>query len=182
MRPLEYLLEDHKLIMAQVADLRQVVADLSARGDAALPEALPVMKRIGRMMETQLVLHARKEDEALFPALEALFGESDGPTAQMRVEHKDIHAQGELVRQTLHELNVIEHPQIEAGGAKLRELAITGGSAESLRANAEEIIRLLDLHFGKEEQILFPMAESMLDERTLNEVGSKMEAIKETLP
>jgi len=182
MHPIEHLLEDHKLIMAQVADLRQVVADLAARGEAALPEALPVMKRIGRMMETQLALHAKKEDEALFPALEAMFGAEDGPTAQMRVEHKDIHAQGELMRRTLHELNVIEHPQIEAGGAKLRELATTGGSAESLRANAEEIIRLLDLHFGKEEQILFPMAENVLDEQALAEVGSKMEALKERLP
>ncbi len=177
MNPIEHLLQEHRDIMSQVADLRQAVADLSARGEAALPEALPVFRRMGRMMETQLAQHARKEDDALFPALDAIIGAESGPTYVMRAEHKEIHGQGELLRQTLHELNAVEHPKIEAGGAKLRELAAKGGSAETLKTNAEEIIRLLDMHFGKEEQILFPMAENMLDEETLDDVWMKMAAI-----
>jgi iron-sulfur cluster repair protein YtfE (RIC family) len=163
--------------MAQVADLRNAVADLAARGDAALPDALPVLARIGRMMETQLALHAKKEDDALFPALEAIVGAEDGPTSVMRTEHKKIHGQGELLRKTLHELNEVEHPKIEAGGAKLRELAAKGGTADSLRANCEEIINLLDMHFGKEEQILFPMAENILDDAAMADVGKKIEAM-----
>ena len=177
MNPIEHLLEAHRDNMSQVADLRQAVADLSARGEAALPNALPVFRRIGHMMETQLALHAKKEDDALFPALEAIFGAESGPTYVMREEHKDIHGQGELLRQTLHELNVVEHPKIEAGGAKLRELAAKGGSADTLKTNAEEIIRLLDMHFGKEEQILFPMAQNMLDEEKMEAVGRKMESL-----
>mgnify|MGYP001619910596 FL=1 len=54
---------------------------------------------------------------------------------------------------------------------------MNGGGAEALRENAEEIIRLLDMHFGKEEQILFPMAENMLDDETLAEVGKKIEGM-----
>ena len=177
MNPVQHLLDDHKLIMAQVADLRNAVADLAARGDAALPDALPVLARIGRMMETQLALHAKKEDDALFPALEAIVGAQDGPTSVMRTEHKEIHGQGELLRKTLHELNEVEHPKIEAGGAKLRELAARGGAADSLRANCEEIINLLDMHFGKEEQILFPMAENILDDAAMADVGQKIEAM-----
>ena len=69
MNPIEYLLEDHRAIMAQIADLRKAAADLAARGYAALPDVLPVLGRIGKMMETQLALHAKKEDDALFPAL-----------------------------------------------------------------------------------------------------------------
>ncbi|MBF8282065.1 MAG: hypothetical protein A2W37_00080 [Chloroflexi bacterium RBG_16_63_12] len=177
MNPIEHLLDEHKVIMAQVAGLREAVADLAARGDAALPDVLPVLGRIGRMMETQLALHAKKEDDAFFPALEAMVGAGSGPTYVMREEHKEIHGQGELLRRTLYELNVVEHPQIEAGGAKLREMAATGGSAETLRANAEEIVRLLDMHFGKEEQILFPMAENMLDPEVMDEVLRKMETM-----
>ena len=176
--PIEHLLQEHRDIMAQVADLRAAVRDLEARGDAALPDALPVMRRIGHMMETQLALHARKEDEALFPAIEAIIGVEGGPTTVMRLEHKDIHAQGELLRQTLRQLNEVEHPAIEAGGDKLRSLAARGGSAESLRATAAEIIELLDMHFGKEEQILFPMSEQILDDETLAEVGRRMEAMR----
>jgi len=163
--------------MAQVADLRRVVADLEARGEAALPEALPVLGRIGRMMETQLAQHARKEDEALFPALEAFIDATDSPTAVMRLEHREIHSQGVLLRQTLAELNEVEHPRIEAAGAKLRELTAVGGEAEALRANAEEIIRLLDAHFYKEERILFPLAENLLDAQALAEVGRRIEAM-----
>ena len=177
MNPITHLLQDHRDIMAQMADLRRTVVDLLARGDAALPDALPVLSRIGKMMETQLAQHARKEDEALFPALEALIGADSGPTFVMRMEHRAIHGQGELLRQTLHELNVVEHPQIEAGREKLKELVANGGNAAALRQNAEDIIRLLDMHFGKEEQILFPMAESVLDDETLAHVGEQMEAL-----
>jgi regulator of cell morphogenesis and NO signaling len=175
--PIEHLLQDHRDIMAQVADLRNAVADLDVRGEAALPEVLPVLARIGRMMETQLALHAQKEDEALFPALEAIIGADGGPTYVMRQEHKEIHGQGELLRRTLYELNEVEHPQIQAGGARLRELALTGGGADTLKANAAEIIRLLDLHFSKEEQVLFPMAQNMLDEAALAGVSQKIEAL-----
>lgn len=177
MDPIEYLLNEHRAIMAQIADLRKAVADLAVRGDAALPDVIPVLNRIGQLMETTLALHAKKEDDVLFPALEAVIGAEGGPTSIMREEHKEIHGQGELLRQTLHELHEVEHPQIEAGKEKLKALAATGGSAESIRANAEEIIRLLDMHFAKEEQILFPMAENVLDHEVMDEVLRQMEAM-----
>ena len=116
-------------------------------------------------------------DDALFPALEAVLGAQGSPTAMMREEHKEIHGQGELLRQTLYELNEVEHPKIEAGGARLREMAATGGSAETLRANVEEIARLLDMHFAKEEQILFPMAENILDHEVMDEILRKLETM-----
>lgn len=177
MNPIEHLLQEHRDLMSQVADLRQAAADLSARGEAALPKALPVFSRIGHMMETQLALHAKKEDDALFPALESIFGTEGTPTAVMRKEHTAIHGQGELLRKTLRELNEVEHPKIEAGGEKLRSLAANGGNAEALLATAEDIIHLIDAHFMKEEQILFPMAQNVLGEEKMEEVGRKMESL-----
>ena len=155
MNPIEHLLEEHRDIMAQVADLRTAVNDLAARGEAALPEALPVLQRIAQLTETQLARHARKEDEALFPALETVIGLGNGPLGVMRVEHDDIHAQAAL----------------------LRSLLLSGSEAASFRACAEELIALLDMHFEKEEQILFPMIEQMLDADALAEVGRKFEAV-----
>jgi iron-sulfur cluster repair protein YtfE (RIC family) len=177
MNPIKHLLQEHHDIMAQIADLRATTRDLATRGEAALPETLPVLRRISHMMTTQLALHARKEDEALFPAIETVLGADGSPTTAMRQEHRDIHAQGELMRQTLREINEVQHPAIEAGGARLRSLAAGSGNAAILRATAEEIIDLIDAHFGKEEQILFPMTESLLDEETLDAVGAKMEAM-----
>lgn len=175
--PIQHLLDDHRAIMAQVADLRRAAADLAARGEGAVADALPVLGRIAHMMETQLALHARKEDEALFPALEALFGGDGGPVQVMRMEHRAIHGEGERLRRTLRELHQVEHPQIEAGAEKLKALASSGGSADTLKASAEEIIRLLDMHFGKEEEVLFPMALNLLDDQVMQEVGGRIEAM-----
>src|SRR5512134_2476165 len=118
--------------MAEVETLRAAIVSLNARGDAALPAALPALRSVGRMMATRLLRHARKEDEALFPALERVLGTSDGPTAVMRQEHRAIHDRAGLFRETLRELNEVEHPAIVAGGARLRTLAERGGNAAAL--------------------------------------------------
>jgi len=176
--PIDALLEEHVAIMAEVAALRRAVRDLTERGEAALPAAAAALAAVSRMMSTRLLLHARKEDEALFPALEEIFGADGGPTRIMRREHQEIHEQAALFRQTLHDLNQVEHPAIVAGGARLAALVATGSSAEALRATGAEIVRLLDLHFEKEETILFPMARQMLTPEMLEDVARRMETIE----
>lgn len=176
MNPIQHLLAEHGEIMADVDRLRAAARALAERGEAALAESLPVLLRFGDMMHGILARHALKEDEALFPAMEAVFGAEGTPTVVMRREHQAIHAQGELLRRTLHELNQVEHPAIEAGGARLRALT-AAGDATALAATAGEIIQLTDAHFGKEEQILFPMAENILDSEAMQAVGDKMEKI-----
>jgi iron-sulfur cluster repair protein YtfE (RIC family) len=131
MNPIEHLLQEHRDIMAQVAPVRRAVEHLADGDGDGRVETLSSYQRLGRMMETQLALHARKEDEALFPALEALLGPDGSPTGVMRLEHQDIHAQGELLRQTLRVLNQVEHPAIEAGGERLRVLAVNGSDARA---------------------------------------------------
>jgi regulator of cell morphogenesis and NO signaling len=175
--PIDHLLEEHRVIMADFEALRRAVEDLRRRGDTALPDALPALRRVGDMMATTLHRHARKEDEALFPALEKVFGTGGGPTMVMRQEHRDIHAGAELFRRTLHELNEVEHPAIVAGGEALRDLSAAGGSADQLRRTGEEIVNLVDLHFGKEENILFPMAREVLTPEALEAVGRRIEEI-----
>ncbi len=176
--PIDELLEEHAGIMTEVAELRRAVRALGERGEAALPAARATLAAVTRMMETRLLLHARKEDEALFPALERIFGADGGPTAIMRREHQEIHAQAALFRHTLHELNQVEHPAIVAGGAQLADRVAAGASAEALRAIGAEIIRLLDLHFTKEETILFPMARQLLTSEALADVAARMETLE----
>jgi len=176
--PIRHLLNDHVAIMSQVAGLRAAVADLRAFGDEALERARPSLEAVGRMMATQLHRHARKEDEVLFPAIEAVLGEGAGPTEVMRQEHRDIHSRAELFRATLKQLNEIEHPAIVAGGAALRRMARGGASAAELASVGAEIIELLDQHFGKEEEVLFPMCREMLSREVLGEVGRRIEQIE----
>ena len=176
--PIDTLLREHGEIMGQVEGLRRAVRDLEKRGEAAVPEALPVLDGVGQMMATRLLTHAQKEDEALFPALEEAFGGAGGPTAVMREEHRMIHAQAERFRRTLHELNQVEHPAIVAEGERLRALTALGSGAEELRVTGSMILQLLDLHFGKEEDILFPMARQILTPVQLEEVGRRMDEIE----
>lgn len=170
--PIRELRQEHKSIMAQVAELRTAVQRLAGQGEAALADTLPVFDQIGRMMATELDLHRRKEDDVLFPAMEEMIGAA-GPTAVMRQEHQEIHEQGVLLRETLHELNEVQHPAIEASAEKLRRLTANGGSATALQATGEEIIQLLDMHFGKEEEILFPMAYQMLESDTMQQIAAQ---------
>jgi regulator of cell morphogenesis and NO signaling len=177
--PIDELLEEHVLIMSQIDSLRDAVKTLAIRGDRTVTELLPIFAKIGQMMATQLDLHRRKEDDVLFPAIEAIIGNL-GPTGVMRVEHRDIHAQGVLLRETLRELHEEQHPLIEAEADKLRSLISSGGSAKSLRKTGEEIIYLLDLHFGKEEEILFPMARNLLDSDSLNRISEQFAELELT--
>ena len=175
--PIDRLLAEHEEIMAEVAGLRRAVRDLAARGEAALPEATPALERAGRMLATGLLAHARREDEALFPALEQVLG-AGGPTGVMRLEHEAIHEQAALFRRTLRELNEVEHPAIVEGGGRLRTLVAAGADAAALGATGAEIVRLLDLHFSKEETILFPMARQMLSPEALEDVALRIEALE----
>jgi iron-sulfur cluster repair protein YtfE (RIC family) len=180
--PVDRLLEEHRDIIAEVETLRAAIVSLNAHGDAALPAALPALRSVGRMMATQLLSHARKEDKGLFPAIERALGTTDTPIAVMREEHRAIHADARRFRAIVHELNDVEHPAIEAGGETLRTIADHGASAAALAETGEEIIRLLDLHFAKEENVLFPMARAMLSDEELGDVGRVMDALESAQP
>lgn len=173
--PIDRLLEEHRTIMAEVAPLRAAVQSLATGGDDALAGALPALRRVAEMMATDLLAHARREDEALFPAIEAILGAEGTPTAVMREEHREIHANASRFRATLKELNEVEHPALVAESAKLRDLVAGSGSARALRETGAEVIRLLDEHFAKEEEVLFPMARQMLSAADLTRVALLME-------
>jgi len=175
--PIERLLEEHNAIMARVEALRRAVTALNHRGEAALSEVRAALEAVSEMMSTELIAHARREDEALFPALEAVFGPGGGPTSVMREEHRAIHGQADRFRKTLHELNEVEHPAIVAAGARLRTLTAERGSASDLRVIGATILELLDLHFGKEEDILFPMAREVLSPEAMRAVARKMDEL-----
>lgn len=175
--PIDALLEEHVVILSEVERLRQALDALQQRGEAALPEALLALRAAVTMMSTQLHQHARKEDEALFPALEAVWGRREGmPTAIMRMEHSMIHHRASEFRDTLAILEA-QHPEIVKRTAELQASVSGDPDLESLLRLGADITQLLALHFGKEEDILFPMAREILSPTTLEEITRKMEAL-----
>lgn len=178
MDPIEQLLEEHREIMGRLVEVRAATQELSERGQAALDRSLPVLRRFGELMATTVELHARKEDEAFFPAVEAMLGSGFGPTEVMRSEHRTIRAQGQLLQKTLRELQTIDHPALEAKREELRILLEPGpADALALPETAREILELLDTHFAKEEQILFPLARQILDDTAKASVAAAMQGM-----
>ena len=96
-------------------------------------------------LEAMVVSHASLEDDLLFTALEPHLGKQSGPLAVMVSEHQ------EMTRL----LEQIEDAEDVGQATHLVNIALT--SARS--------------HFHKEERVLFPMAQQLLSEEMLVELG-----------
>jgi len=175
--PIQRLLDEHVSLLARFQPLRNAVRELEAGGPAAVPAVLPVLGEVSSVMSTDLIAHARREDDAFFPAVERAMGADFGPTRVMRMEHAEIHDGTELFRTTLKELQEVDHPAIVEGGERLRGLSDRGGDAAQIREVCRELLERIDAHFAKEEQILFPMSRSILGPGDLEEVARLMDAM-----
>lgn len=89
--------------------------------------------------------HATLEEELLFPALEPLLGKDSGPLAVMLREHEEMEQ-------------------------RLMDLEGAVGIDEAL-ALAQQALDTARSHFQKEERVLFPLAERLLGEKKLVELG-----------
>ena len=101
-------------------------------------------------------------------------GEPFGPATVMRSEHAEIHAGADRFRDTLRELNEVQHPAIVAGGQELRALVERAPDAKALVTLAGPLLALIDDHFAKEEQVLFPMSRQLLSPAALRDVAARM--------
>jgi len=86
-----------------------------------------------------LETHLNREEGVLFPAFEAKTGNTQGPTAVMRMEHE----------------------QMRSLVAEMDE-AIIARNAEAFLGLAETLMILTQQHNMKEEQILYPMSDQVL--------------------
>jgi len=175
--PIQRLLDEHEDLMSRFEPLRDAVQRLGEQGSAALADVLPALREASRVMTTDLLAHARREDEVLFEAVEAALGGAFGPTAVMREEHREIHGNVDVFRETLRELNEVEHPAISSAATRLGAQLASGAPADALRATGAELLAMLDAHFGKEEDILFPIARAQLSREQLAEVARRMDAL-----
>lgn len=113
---------------------------------------MALVKSLGGMLTAALATHAHLEDELLFLALEAHLDPHSGPLAVMRMEHNEI----------------------ESSLLRLQELQNLP-EAKSLLLHA---IKTAREHFAKEEQILFVMAQQMLEARALEQLGRQWAAAR----
>ncbi|MCC7411824.1 MAG: hemerythrin domain-containing protein [Gammaproteobacteria bacterium] len=97
--------------------------------------------------------HMLAEEESMFPGIEARTGGSSGPTEVMRMEHEEM-------RQLIEEL---------------AQAADTGDERTFLGV-AETLLVLMQQHNMKEEQIVYALADELMDEAHAADARARIEA------
>jgi hemerythrin-like domain-containing protein len=148
--PTDVLRDEHRVILAALTTLDAAAGRLAA--GRALPEGW--WERIIAWLRAFADKnHHAKEEASLFPALiKAGVPSEGGPIAVMLEEHT-------------------------AGRALIQTMATAPAPAARARA-AQDYVRLLRDHIAKEDGILWPLAESVLDERAMAAVAREFEAVE----
>ena len=162
---LQELTQEHEAVLSNLVALQQVLEGMQ-RGLAWVDSAaLDTAENVVRALETDLAVHLRKEEEVLFPSLEAYLGREQGPIGVMLMEHEDLRR---IVPMLADALAVLK----------------TGADSVSRQDALQEVLRwghgligLLRQHIAKEDQCLFPMAASHMGRSRLLVLGEEMRGI-----
>lgn len=152
----ESLSQEHQLVFQHLQALSKPAEGLE-KGTGGIQE----IKDFSSFLEKEILVHLNIEEQALFPVLGQLIGTESGPIAVMLSEHQDMLP-------------------------KFRELiALSKNSSLSEDASrkraawlARYIIDNLYNHAQKEEQILFPFAQSALSPEQKDEIDKASENIR----
>lgn len=150
---LEELFRQHRDAEAMLVRLAAGMARLRLEGSGG-PGVLGELSGIRQDIQGEVRSHFREEELALFPVLGRHIDSSSGPIAMLMEEHA-LFRQFEL--------------QFEEALASL-ESGHRDEWAEKLCEAGDAIGQLLPPHIEKEESVLFPMAESTLEESEWAEV------------
>jgi len=142
-----HLIDEHEQFRAKMAAWQKALAE----ADYALRRQ--ILHEIVAFLDADVELHARKEDEVYFPALEPYHA-----TLLMYEAH-------DLIRQEVSSFKTALE-QWEKGKVPFGKV----------QAALERVFTLLHDHFGEEELVYFPVAEQKWSDEEKAEVWEKMKA------
>ena len=156
--PLEMLSACHHRVEQQCATLRRLVAHLDTNGVDA--DARVAAAAVLRYFDTAAKDHHADEEIDLFPALIESMAGSDAVCIRelidaLTIDHRALEAHWQRLRPSLQEI---------AAGASLPLTA----------AEVEPLIALYEQHMAREESELLPMAQRLLSDEALEQVGKAM--------
>ena len=159
---IRHLLRDHREIEGGVRTFEDFLADQARVAQWGANERED-FRLVHDLFHERLARHLRKEEEVLFPALEAFLPRDLGPLAVLQGEHEDVR---ELYRRV--------HA---AGELRSRGMADTEVLAK-LQHYGAGMTRVLRDHIYKEDRILFPMVTRFLTPERDAELLRRMEQIQ----
>lgn len=146
--PMETLREEHRIIL-RALDALESAAERLAAGRALPPGWWQALIEWLRAFADRN--HHAKEEQGLFPAMiDAGVPADGGPVAVMLEEH----ARGRALLQ-----------------------AMAAGEPEARASNARLYVELLRGHIEKENGIVFPLADAVLDDRAQRELGRAFDSV-----
>lgn len=160
LRPTTILMREHRVIERVLLCLDRMATRAREQGDLDLDDARSV---IAFLQEFADQCHHGKEEQRLFPTLEHCGLPRDaGPTAVMRAEH-------EMGREHVRGMDA----------AVVDAAASAGPARDRFVAHAFDFVLLLREHIAKEDQVLFPMADRMLDAGTQKQLLAEFAAMEQ---
>lgn len=160
MNPIEELKMEHQAVKMTLRVLEALCRRVEQPGEAVEVQHIDQLLEFFSVFVDQC--HHGKEEELLFPALEAVgVRKEGGPIGVMLEEHE---RGREYVR------------KMKAALAACRAGEASGGSG--LVREARGYVGLLDLHIDKEDNVLFPLAERELSETKKAELAEGFERIE----
>ncbi len=160
MNPIEDLREEHDAVRLTLRILDKIVFETSKAGRVPRPGDIDqLLEFFSVFVDT---CHHGKEEELLFPAMEAVGVSRDGgPIGVMLKEHEKGRGHVKAMRAALNR----SHDE-------------TTGAVDDLIRHARAYIELLEQHIQKENRVLFPMAIRHLSVAKLNELNDGFEKIE----
>lgn len=147
------LISDHEHGLVQLGFLDDATKRIVERGFSE--EDFSMIKRSVEFISKEIREHNEAEESNLFPLLENHLPKN-GPTHVMRAEHKILWERMDLLMKCV---NFVESDKNSIA------------NFNKLRTNALDIINLLSGHINKENTILFPLAERVLNESELKSLA-----------
>lgn len=148
---IEELMTEHQAVLKM---LDEMGTTLSMASQSNSSEWKASLEKACAFFRKEVVLHFRKEEEALFPALRVHLGLGAGPIEVMLREHQ---------------LHNSLFSQLQA--------TVEAADLGAIRSVWESFNSLLTTHIMKEDTVLFPMADHFLLKDEWADVGRKMESL-----
>ncbi|WP_246009199.1 hemerythrin domain-containing protein [Brevibacillus fluminis] len=144
--PLQRLLVEHRSLGEKMNQLTNLAKELKRSSEPVSGQFLKELYELGSAFRTELEHHSKREEEGLFPMMVTYIGREMGPVAEMEHEHSQAKVNLTLFLHVFEKGKPAEHDEIIA--------ALT---------HLQMSVELLIQHFFKEEKVLFPMAEQLLN-------------------
>lgn len=156
-----YLQEDHTRFVQMLARLEAWVQ----MAESAMSTEVAPWQQVRTLLESfirDVTLHIGKEEQVLFPVLEAYLPRDIGPLAVLRGEHSDIRAQ---FRRLLEAIIVLCHDPDDRS------------AAASFARAGHAIRQLVYDHLYKEDRVLYPMIARFLEPERDAHLLQQMQAL-----